>query len=89
MKHDELVERQQHLQMRSAELRVKLAAQTQVFKQPLLIADQVFSGMQWLWRRPEWSLAGLLLILALRPRRFFSWGGRLWWVWKAFKRIQN
>ena len=89
MKHDELVERQQRLQLRSAALRVKLTDQTQDFKQPLLIADKLFSGMQWLWHRPEWSLAGLLLVLAVRPRRFFSWGGRLWWAWRSFKRIQN
>jgi hypothetical protein len=89
MKQNELILRQQYLQLRSSELRIKLAAQTQVFKRPLLIADQTLSGLQWLYRNPQWPLAGLLVLLILRPQRFLFWGGRLWVAWKSFKRIQN
>ena len=88
MKHDEIIRQQKRLQMRSAELRIKLANQAQVFKYPLSIADQVRSGLQWLYRNPLWPLAGSFILLALRPQRVLLWSGRLWSAWKAFKLVQ-
>lgn len=89
MSHDELLLHQQCLLLRSAQLRWSLADQAQVFEQPLAVADRAHSGLQWLYRNPQWPLAGLLVLLVLRPRRAMLWGGRLWWAWNTFQLAQN
>jgi hypothetical protein len=89
MNHHELMLRQQQLLVRSAQLRLSLADQVLVFKRPLAIADQVRSGLQWLYRNPQWPLGALMILIALRPRRALGWGGRLWRAWRLFQRTKN
>lgn len=89
MDNDKLVLRQQRLLLRSAELRLNLAGQAQVFKRPLTVASQAQTALQWLSRNPQWPLGSLLVLAVLRPRRAIIWGGRLWWAWRTFKRAQN
>ncbi len=89
MNKDELVIRQQRLQLRSAQLRLTLADQAHVFKRPLAAADQVRANLQWLYRNPLWPLGALLVLAILRPRRTILFGGRLWWAWTTFKRVRN
>ena len=89
MNNDELVARQQRLLVRSAQLRLTLADQAQVFKAPLAVADQAQAGLQWLYRNPLWPLGALLLLVIVRPRRTILLGGRLWWAWATFKRVRN
>lgn len=89
MNQSDLLLRQQRLQMRSAQLRRTLASQTQVFKTPLAVADQVRAGLQWLQHNPQWPLVTVLVLVALRPRRVVVWGSRLWWTWRTFKKVRN
>lgn len=89
MNNDELVVRQQRLLVRSAKLRLNLADQAQLFKRPLVVADQAQAALQWLYRNPKWPLGALLALVVLRPRRTIIWGGRLWWAWKIFNRARN
>ena len=65
MKHAELVLRQQRLLLRSAELRLTLADQLLVLKSPLTLLDRTRDTLQWLYRRPLWPTAGLLVLLVL------------------------
>ena len=89
MNKNELVLRQQRLLLRSAQLRLTLADQAQVFKRPLAVADQAQANLQWLYRNPQWPLGALLVLVVLRPRRAILWGGRLWWALKTFNRARN
>lgn len=89
MNNDDLALRQQRLLTRSAQLRLSLETQAQVFKTPLALADQARNALQWLSRNPQWPLGALLVLVVLRPRRIIIWGGRLWWAWGAFKRARN
>ncbi len=89
MNNDEILVRQQRLLVRSAQLRLSLADQTQVFRKPLALVDQARSGLQWLNRNPAWPLGALLTLLLLRPKRTLLWGGRLWWGWTTFKRTRS
>ena len=89
MNNDELVLRQQRLLVRSAQLRLTLADQAQVFKRPLAVADRTQAGLQWLYRNPQWPLGALLVLVVLRPRRVIVWGGRLLGAWNTFNRVQN
>lgn len=88
MSNDELILRQQRLQIRCEQLRINLADQVEIFKKPLAIADQARKSMQWLHNNPEWPLGIILLMAALRPRRSIIWTGRLWWTWGMFKRAR-
>jgi hypothetical protein len=81
--------RRQRLLVRSAELRITIAGQSEVLKAPLALADQVRAGIQWLYRHPEWPLAGLVALAVLRPQRTLRWAGRLWWAWTSLRRAQS
>lgn len=87
MENDELLVRHLRLRAQSAELRSKLSNQVQVFKQPLGLADQGVRGLQWLYHHPQWPLATLAVLVAIKPRRAVAWGGRLWWTWKTTKQV--
>ncbi len=89
MNNDDLLLRHQRLLMRSAQLRLTLENQAQVFKTPLAVVDQARNILHWLYRNPEWPLGALIVLTVLRPRRTLLWGGRLWWAWKTFKRARN
>ncbi len=89
MNNEDLAERQQHLLVRSAELRLHLTHQTQILKKPLAIADQAKAGVRWLCRNPHWPLATLLVLVVLRPRRTLVWGSRIWRVWNTVKRAKR
>lgn len=70
---ESLVQRQQQLLLRSAELRVALTRQAQALKAPLSVVDQLRSGVQWLGRHPAWPMAALGLLSLTRPRRLLRW----------------
>jgi len=89
MANEDLLLRQQHLLVRSAELRMSLSVQVQVIKPPLALADQVRSGAQWLYRHPQWPAGALLALVLLRPRRTLVWGRHLWWAWKSLQRLRR
>jgi len=89
MNKHELIERQQALRLRSAQLRLKLNEQAQVFKRPLALADSAQTGLQWLYRNPLWPLGAATLLLVLRPKQALVWGRRAWHVWKGYRRVQD
>ncbi len=89
MNNNDLFLRQQRLLLRSAQLRLDLAEQTQVLKKPFAWVDRLSSGALWVRRNPQWPV-GLLFALSLtRPRMAWRWGSRLWWGWKAYARIRQ
>jgi hypothetical protein len=89
MNDAELIQRQQALLVRSAQLRLSLAQQAQVLKRPLALADAAQSGLQWIYRNPAWPIGALTLVLLLRPKRTLVWGGRAWWAWNSYRRVQD
>jgi hypothetical protein len=86
MTQDEPRQRQQELLLRSTQLRLTLAQQTQVFRKPLAIADRGCELIQVLANKP---LGGALLLLALRPRRALAWGARLWWAYRSYRQARR
>ena len=89
MSNDDIILRQQILLARSQELRSTLADQTEVLKKPLAWIEQIRTGVTWLRHNPQWPLGALALVVLLRPRRAFRWGGRLWWGWQTFSRARS
>lgn len=88
MTRDETLLRQQHLLVRSTQLRASLAHESHALQKPLALADQLQSGLHWLYHHPQWPLGTMLLLVIIKPRRAVVWGGRLWRAWKGFKRIK-
>jgi len=89
MNTSDLQLRQQRLLIRSTELRLQLRADLQRLQAPAAVADQVKSGLQWLYHNPLWPAAALALLLALKPRRALVWTGKLWWLWKSARRLRH
>lgn len=84
-----LAARKQQLLIRSAELRVTLAHQSQTLQGPLALADQAVSGTRWLRDHPQWPLGALLLLAVLRPRRALAWATRLWWGFGLYRNVRR
>ena len=89
MRHVDLVERQQRLLARSALLRESLANQSGVIQRPLALADRVAQGLEWLYKRPYWSVAAITVFVVAKPSRILIWGSRMWWIWKSFQKVQK
>lgn len=85
----ELMERKQHLLVRSAELRMSLSTQAQVLHAPFAVLDQVKAAILWLGKHPLWPLATLTLIAVTRPKRSIRWVSRLWWGWGLYRQTQQ
>lgn len=89
MKHDDLIQRQQRLQARSAALRESIGTDAQALKRPLALVDTAHQRVLWLARHPQWPMAAIAALVILRPRRALSWAGRIWWAWKTAQRFQK
>ena len=83
-----LASRQRVLLVRSAELRARLATDATVLQRPLALADRVHTGWRWARAHPEALIAALVVVAALRPRRAWRWGLRVWWGWRTARRLQ-
>lgn len=89
MTDDALQARHQQLLLRSAQLRSEVSQQAQAFRRPLALADTARDGVQWLYRNPVWVLAGLALLVAVRPRRVLALGASLWWAWRTLQKARR
>lgn len=87
--HHVLVQRQQQLLLRSAELRHTLARQAQALHSPLAVADQLRTGLSWLRRHPAWPLSALALLVFKRPRRVLRWLPRLLGGWQIYRQLRD
>lgn len=88
MSPNELQLRQQHLLIRSTELRLQLRGHLQSLQGPAAVADQVKTSLVWLYQHPQWPAVVLALLLVLKPRRALAWTGKLWWLWKSTRLLR-
>lgn len=79
----ELALRRQRLQLRSAALREALAGQAVVLEAPLAVADRVRDAGRWVVRERGWLLAGVVVVVIVRPRRAWRVLRFGWWLWRA------
>ena len=89
MHADELTLRQQRLIARSTHLREAFAMDVRQIKTPVVLIDQLVSGLDWLRKHPAWPVGGLVLATLIRPRKAVSWAGGLWWAWGAVKQVRR
>jgi hypothetical protein len=89
-----LREKEMQLQMRggqlmerSRELRLRLSGEARALQRPLALADRAVRGVNLLRANHQWLLAAAAPALLLRPRRVVSWGLKLWWAWRLWRRV--
>jgi hypothetical protein len=52
-------------------------------------AEKVRSGLRWAKAHPEW-LAGIgVALLVARPRAFFRWAKRGFFIWRSLRRLHG
>lgn len=89
MTRHELIQRQQQLLTRSAELRAAIRVESGQLEKPLAVIDKARQSIHWLTQHPEWPLGAGVALLILKPRRALAWTGRIWWAWKTVKRVKK
>lgn len=89
-------QRQQELQVlrgellaRSRMLRGRLAAETLPLQRTLSLADAARDRLQWLRAHPQWLAVIVAIPVLLRPRRALGWALKLWWGWRAVRRLRS
>ncbi|CAB1367747.1 YqjK family protein [Denitratisoma oestradiolicum] len=85
----ELALKKQRLQLRSAALRGEIAAAAAGMKPLFATVDRIGDGLRWLREHHQWAVAGLVALLAARPRAALRWGRRGWFVWQALRRLRG
>ena len=85
---DALRQRQLALLLRSDVLRQRLGEQARGLQPSLAWADRAQAAWQWLRANPQWPLAGAVVLVVMRPRRALRWSTRMFWAWKAVRRVQ-
>jgi hypothetical protein len=83
---DVLLLRRQLLQLRSAELRLRVERDVIRLAPALALADRGVAGLHWLRAHPEWPLGAAVVLVLLKPRRALRWGLQLWWGWRSVRR---
>jgi hypothetical protein len=89
-----LRDKQMQLQMRGAQLversrvlRLRLSGEAGALEHPLALVDRARRGIKFLRSNPQWLLGVAAPALLLRPRGPLSWGLKLWWAWRLWRRV--
>ncbi len=84
----ELALKKQRLQLEAAAQRVMILQALESAAPAFGAAEKIRSGLRWAKSHPAW-LAGIgVALLAARPRAFFRWGRRGFFVWQSLRRLR-
>ncbi len=85
----ELALKKQRLQLQAAAQRVMIMQALESASPAFGVAEKVRSGVRWARSHPEW-LAGIgVALLVARPRAFFRWAKRGFFVWRSLRRLRG
>ena len=88
-KNVELALKRQRLQLQAAAQRVMIMQALESAAPAFGAAEKVRSGLRWAKAHPEW-LAGIgVALLVARPRAFFRWAKRGFFVWRSLHRLRG
>jgi hypothetical protein len=84
----ELALKKQRLQLQAAAQRVMIMHALASASPAFGVAEKVRSGWRWAKSHPEWLVGiGVALVVA-RPRAFFRWAKRGFFVWRSLRRLR-
>ena len=85
----ELALKKQRLQLQAAAQRVMIMQALESAAPAFGAAEKVRSGWRWAKAHPEW-LAGIgVALLVARPRAFFRWAKRGFFIWRSLRRLHG
>ena len=88
-KNVELALKRQRLQLQAAAQRIMIMQALESAAPAFGAAEKVRSGLRWAKAHPEW-LAGIsVALLVARPRAFFRWAKRGFFVWRSLHRLRG
>jgi hypothetical protein len=82
-----LAEQRERLVARAEAQRRTLEEDVEPWRGPLALADQGVAVLRHIRSHPEWLVGAVVLLAALRPRRFGKWLGRGWMSWKLLRAL--
>ena len=86
---EDLAARRVALVFRSQQLREQLAQDAASLAPVWGVADQVRQGFHWLKAHPVWVGLAVAVWVIAKPKRLWTWGGRAWGAWKAWRRVRS
>ena len=88
-KNVELALKRQRLQLQAAAQRIMIMQALESAAPAFGAAEKVRSGLRWAKAHPEW-LAGIgVALLVARPRAFFRWAKRGFFIWRSLRRLHG
>ncbi len=84
----ELALRREALCARSDRLRVELADRATVLRLPLRLADGAWRGWRWVKTHPDAVVAGVVVVVVVRPRRAWTLARWTWRSWRAWRKVR-
>lgn len=85
----ELALRREALAARSERLRGELADRATVLRLPLQLADGAWGGWRWLKAHPDAVVAGVVIVVVVRPRRAWALARWSWRAWRNWRRVRS
>ncbi|MCX7892192.1 MAG: YqjK-like family protein [Burkholderiales bacterium] len=81
----ELERRRERLVLKAAAQRSALARDFRPLEPPLALADRGIAAVRYLRAHPGFVVAGVAVIVALRPRRALVWASRGFAAWRTWR----
>jgi hypothetical protein len=85
----ELALKKQRLQLEAAAQRVMILQALESAVPAFGIAEKVRSGWRWAKAHPEWMAGIGVALLVARPRAFFRWARRGFFVWRTLRKLRS
>lgn len=85
----ELALKKQRLQLQAASQRIAIGEALQAVAPLFSAADRMRSGWQWVKAHPHWLAGAGVALLVARPRAFFRWARRGFFLWRGLHKVQR
>lgn len=84
----ELALKKQRLQLKAAAQRVMILHALESASPAFGVAEKLRSAARWAKSHPEWLVGAGVVLLVARPRAFFRWARRGFFVWQTLRRLR-
>lgn len=85
----ELALKKQRLQLQAAAQRVRIMHALESAAPAFGVAEKFRSGWRWAKDHPEWLIGIGIALLVARPRFFFRWANRSFFIWRSLRRLRG